>query len=123
MEGKVVADAANALLKFIVVCPVAEIRGQFLEGGLRLRVTGTYQSEQRDTAGADSAKGEESEAKAGSPNSATDAPSDVSQAASMSAGAAVDSTVDAAATTSTQPMKKGPALTSDKRASPANAAA
>jgi hypothetical protein len=69
---------------------------------------------------ADSAKGEENEARAGSPNAHVDAPTSLSEAASMAAGAAVDSPADAA-TTKTPPTKKGRALTSAERASQANA--
>jgi ribosomal protein L10 len=88
-------------------------------GGLRQRMNAVAAD---DAAQSDSAKDQQSEAEAGSPNAHAASPTNDSEANSVVVGAATDSPVDSAATTkSPRTKQKGRALTSTDSASGAGA--
>ena len=90
-------------------------------GGLRQRMNAVAAD---DAAQSDSAKDQQSEAEAGSPNAHAASPTNDSEANSVAVGAATDSPVDSAATTkSPRTKQKGRALTSTDSASEAGAPA
>ena len=90
-------------------------------GGLRQRMNAVAAD---DAAQSDSAKDQQSEAEAGSPNAHAASPTNDSEANSVAVGAATDSPVDSAATTKSPRTKhKGRALTSTDSASEAGAPA
>ena len=90
-------------------------------GGLRQRMNAVAAD---DAAQSDSAKDQQSEAEAGSPNAQAASPTNDSEAKSVAVGAATDSPVDSAATTkSPRTKQKGRALTSTDSASEAGAPA
>jgi len=90
-------------------------------GGLRQRMNAVAAD---DAAQSDSAKDQQSEAEAGSPNAQAASPTNDSEASSVAVGAATDSPVDSAATTkSPRTQQKGRALTSTDSASEAGAPA
>ena len=90
-------------------------------GGLRQRMNAVAAD---DAAQSDSAKDQQSEAEAGSPNAHAASPTNDSEANSVAVGAATDSPVDSAATTkSPRTKQKGRELTSTDSASQAGAPA
>src|SRR5437867_8888145 len=90
-------------------------------GGLRQRMHAVAAD---DAAQSDSAKDQQSEAEAGSPNAHAASPTNDSEANSVAVGAATDSPVDSAATTkSPRTKQKGRALMSTDSASEAGAPA
>ena len=103
------------LQKALVKKSVRQVAGaaRNFAGGLRQRMNTIGEG---DGSGPDSIKGEESKAMAGSPTAYVDVPTDVGEAASMAACAAVDAPADDVATTEAR------ASISAGRASPANAA-
>jgi hypothetical protein len=89
--------------------------------GLRKRMNAIAEE---DATQADSGKGQEGEARAGSPNALDGAPTEDSQATSPSADPATDPPADGDATTKPPRTKqKGKALTSTESASPLSAPA